>query len=645
VLLISAAFLGLRGYNYGANVHHDQVLPFIIRLLQPAAFAGDPYVATFSSYPSLFPHLAAGLARACGGESGLARALAALYAVNILGVALALLALTARLCPRPRDRALAIALILSSQFLQANSFFGEDAMFRSYADGSSLAWMVLLGALACWFGGSRRAAAALVGLAANVNPLPALHVGLVFAIAWASSEKKAWRQEAREMSSGLILACAAALPILWRINRMPPQPAGDWSVALALKAWYPFHYFPETWPAGKWALGACSLALYSYLLATAPAAYRQRLRPLWCGALALAAVGLLGRIAGSFALLRLQFFRCDVILVLLGILLTAERVSRQLERPGLRQSLLAGLTAATVTVWFCWPLTLLALAALIMEDLWPEGMAAAPLAAAFWGAALLAALGSLDRAAQGQAALFSPYVSLALAALSALMIRPRQWNLPPSWRSVISIALLALAFSPLLSLIGTHWKTKSLSNLDSDMERRQEEWTVVQSWCARNTPPDSVFLVDPMMWGFRASSRRSVVFQWVDGAAMHWAPAYAALWRERLADYDGSLEAARKHWADLGQARWPLFWRSLRPPPPKSALEEAYFRMTPADVCRLRDKYHADYLVTDIAAAPLPLPVLLRGRTFRLHDIRRLRSLTPKRRSWNGSRATTSRAS
>ena len=64
------------------------------------------------------------------------------------------------------------------------------------------------------------------------------------------SGKTSWREKALAAARDVLLAAAAALPVLWRLARMPHQPAADSAVALAaLKTWYPFHYFPESWPA------------------------------------------------------------------------------------------------------------------------------------------------------------------------------------------------------------------------------------------------------------------------------------------------------------------------------------------------------------------------------------------------------------
>jgi hypothetical protein len=84
-----------------------------------------------------------------------------------------------------------------------------------------------------------------------------------------------------------------------------------------------------------------------------------------------------------------------------------------------------------------------------------------------------------------------------------------------------------------------------------------------------------------------------VVFEWVDGAGTHWEPAFAAVWRARLADMRMSPKAR-------------LRWQPMR-------LD---------DVLRLRDIYHAGYLISQVQAPPLPFPVALQGRCYRLQRLR-----------------------
>jgi hypothetical protein len=153
------------------------------------------------------------------------------------------------------------------------------------------------------------------------------------------------------------------------------------------------------------------------------------------------------------------------------------------------------------------------------------------------------------------------------------------------------------------------------------MQSFEHEWIRLELWCRENTPGDSRFIVPPEMWSFRNFSERSVYFQWVDGAAMHWDPSYVPVWRERLADIHGDLPAMGHQWALLGNKRYPSLFIPGADKLPPSPLEIAFYGLTSQDVLRLNAKYHLDYLVTKATAPALPFPILWQGTYYRLHAL------------------------
>lgn len=607
VLGLAAVLLGVRGYSFATNVHHDQFLPFFWKLLDPAAFPNDPYPATGAYYPSLFIPLGA-LCLKLG--MSLATLMGLTYGLMVLGLASGIAAFADAAFESTAAKLLGSFLILCCEFLNAQSFFGEDALFRSYADPSGMAWALILWALAFWLRGRKTGAFVLLGLAADITPLPVLHVGLVLGASELIGDP---RKGFERMLKPAAAFGAAALPILIAIARMPKQPPVDAALVFeTLKTWFPFHYFPETWPAGKWLTAFAYTALYGSLLLRAPAASRKKLLPLAAGSLAVVCLGFLARVSGSSLLLRLQWFRADLLLILAGLLLTAEQAWLQLSLGTLRGFLLGALLLSTVTVWFCWPLALAAALVLLAGE--SVGRYGA------WAVAFLAAAWSLDRGSRGEPAFFPPVPAMALFVAAPLMLlRDRKLG---SLR-LPALGLLVVIFLPILWLLGL--RTGGLSNINTESQQTEQEWMELMDWCGRSTPADSLFLINPDTAGFRALARRSVVFEWVDGAALHWMPAYATVWQERFRDMHGSPERLGAQWQRVSEAWHPVLWSPGRRQNLKDlslTLGGMYDTFGDADFKGILKKHAADYIITRVEAPRLSFRLLREGPNFRLYSTR-----------------------
>ncbi len=420
----------------------------------------------------------------------------------------------------------------------------------------------------------------------------------------------------REWLRAALCAGIFALPILVRLALLPPAPAVDGPTWVeSLKAWYPFHYFPESWPAGKWVLALSYLFLYGVLTVQAPEALRKKVLPLLFASLIVVAGAFAARASGIPGLIRLQFFRADVFLILLGTLLTAERAIRLFEGEGLTEALLGGLLVGTVTVWFCWPLALVAGAGLTLK----RGTVRFPIPwLLYWGVVLAAAVWSLNRMGDGDSGIFPAGPALAMMVLTPLMFLPPK-PIPPRTLRGISAGLLLLAFLPLLFLMKIHLETGSLTNSDANMGRMEREWIKISRWSREHTPPGSLFLVPPEMWSFRVFAERPVVFQWVDGAAIHWNPSYVTTWRRGLKDLHGSIEAMNEQWAVVGRNRYPLLIPVTRAKNPASPLERNYDALTASDFNTLHERYGWQFLITMADAPVLPYSLLVNGEIFRLY--------------------------
>ncbi len=612
---LSIFFWAVHGYNYGTNVHHDQVLPYVLKSLHPAEFADDPYVAALVRYPSLFP---SGMALIAKTGWPLPLLFGLLQTLTVFVLAAGLVHLLKAWLEVPAAVLLASIFVLASQFLNGQSFFGEDAIFRGYLEPTTVSWALLVWALSFWFRRRRGWALLFLGLAADINPLPAFHVGLALGISTLlSARPRGWRDAAEQWGWGGLFGTAAVAPLLIRMARMPARPAADsLLVVQSLKAWYPFHSFPDTWPLGKWLLAFAYVFLYTVLLVQADTGLRRRLQT-WMAATAMViGCGFVAAWLQSSVLIRMQFFRADVLLVLFGIALTARAVADRLQRGSLRDVFWGGLLSATATIWFCWPLTVAAAVGLVLE----HAQRLATLRRIFWVVVLAACLWSIDRCADGKSALVSPFIALALGGASVLMFLPAH-PLQPVMRTALSAGLLLLAFLPFLSLLQERIALGTLSNVDPEMRLMVEEWFELQAWCRQHTPIGSRFIVPSDMWSFRIGSERSVFFHWVDGAAIHWDPGFVSVWRERLAAVHGDLAAMERQWSLLATERYPSLFVPHPEPLPPSPIETAFDALKAEDFVHLKEAYRLDYLVTRVGVPPLPFPVLLQGHYFRLYEL------------------------
>jgi len=128
------------------------------------------------------------------------------------------------------------------------------------------------------------------------------------------------------------------------------------------------------------------------------------------------------------------------------------------------------------------------------------------------------------------------------------------------------------------------------------LPQRERDWHAVQFWAMAHTPERAVFFTPMQLQGFRVFSRRSSVCEWLDGAAMHWAPGFEKNWLARLRDVyllTGGKGAGPQK---MDASRRALFFRALS------------------------GKYGASYVV-DEGQDELPFPLLYSAGGFRVYKI------------------------
>jgi hypothetical protein len=193
--------------------------------------------------------------------------------------------------------------------------------------------------------------------------------------------------------------------------------------------------------------------------------------------------------------------------------------------------------------------------------------------------------------------------------------------LPASAAAILKIALVTALFVPLALLAKQHLAGWTLSNVDPQERERQIEWRELQSWCRRFTPPESVFITPFTRSGFRSFSARTPVFDWVDGAAMHWHPAHVGPWLDRFSDTGADLASIARHRAVVfATAQHPLGMPE-RVDPGSSPLTSAFDRLGEEDFLRLGKKYGARFVVVDGDRRPLAFPLIQEGRYFKLYQL------------------------
>jgi hypothetical protein len=132
----------------------------------------------------------------------------------------------------------------------------------------------------------------------------------------------------------------------------------------------------------------------------------------------------------------------------------------------------------------------------------------------------------------------------------------------------------------------------------ADKLRDYDDWLDVCRWASdpKNSPTDARFIVP----------RLACTFRWYSGRGE------VADWKELPQDAKGLVA-----WWERNQD----IYATGNPAP----LDKYYNSLADAGAARLRslaEKYHADYLVTQMGAEPLPLPVVYRNKSFAIYKMK-----------------------
>ena len=344
--LLLGLYLTLRGYH---SLDGDQAyrLPLLLHQLDPAVYAGDPFVRAFDAFN---PHRGSLMVLAwVNGLMGLPATLLILFILMFLGTCLGIGRLARQVWTRPdaatRDRigwvAIALVLLARAGNIGTNHLF--EAMVLDRLMALSLGWLALAAVVSQPDRGWWQAPLLLVP-AAVIHPSLGLQLALLVIGSWTAWALLGHRSAVRLSHAlrGVIMAGLSVVPGLV-VNLGPGgslleglPPADFWTLAVELQS--PQHMLPHLWRMPQW------LAWSAYLV-LASQALRRSLRdwnPARARLLAMLAVTLVGLTAGWVAVEWLhqpritvfQPFRMATVARGLALVLVAGRLMELWQRGG-----------------------------------------------------------------------------------------------------------------------------------------------------------------------------------------------------------------------------------------------------------------------------------------------------------------------
>ncbi len=235
VVVLAAACYWRVGYGYGTG-DHEELLPQLLRALDPTLFAADPYLLNEEAGFSV--RLV---------WLGLLRALCvvmpppvAVFAVSVAAwaaVSAAALRLSATLVPDRLASALAVLASIATVYWTP----GSNALVTPTLAPESLAWAPALLAVAAFLRDRPLWAAVLLGVTAWLQTLMGLQIGLLvgLVLVWQLADGDAVAGLRRAAAFGAVFVAVAApilVPTLWTQVGAPPVP-DDGLTTFTVTAW------------------------------------------------------------------------------------------------------------------------------------------------------------------------------------------------------------------------------------------------------------------------------------------------------------------------------------------------------------------------------------------------------------------------
>jgi hypothetical protein len=603
---LAAAALSLAFYGYAAieNPQDVQFRPTLETRLDPGLYPRDAYVSTLDRIPSFFWTGVAAASKASGAEpDGLLFFLYVASTAALYGLVFAL----ANESAGPAAGWGAVALTLVSTHLRGFSLMAHDGMLRSHVDQTTIAWPFLLGALLLRLRGRKAAAFACTGLAFNLNPFFAADVAACMLLCELIESRGRRILEAARLGGVFLLFGA---PVAWKIARLPPPgiSSADWAALLRL--WYPFHYFPSSWPVPQWIYifahgGALACLFVAAFRRTAPnrdwTIFGASLLLMWLG------YSFFSEVVPYRPFILTQALRTDTLATLLS-LVAASVIGARLLRAGPEGVAWVGLlwTGLANPHRSFFPMALL----LPPAFQWAAGDEPVEKSLqSMRGFAGAAALFSASRLALGTGvSVLYPIESAVLFSVFGLLA----WARPTRERGRAAGALLAVAVAVMLAECGV---SQARARRLDEAGIQRKELREIGGWLRSHTPKDALVLAAPYFSDLRLVSQRSQVAQYVDDAALHWDPDFGPECKRRLEELGYRFDLEREHFKEVYLGRFPLLERRV----PRFRL------IDPWDADRQRmllEKYRPDYVVMPDPPVDGLVPMLKSG-SFTVYRVER----------------------
>lgn len=486
------------------------------------------------------------------------------------------------LCGSAAPAAMALLFFTVSPALHLASPLAGDVAGRSHFDLSGAAWPALLLGVRAWLESRALAASLWAGAAALLQPLMGVQALLFMGLAELCSEPR-WpdpKALARLLLPGTLCAAPFVLRRLF-------APAAQVDPAAVLRFWYPLHYFADAWSLAHVLSAVSALAFGAALLWTAEGAPRRRLRG------ALAAFALLfaaAALAPGSSLRLLQLFRLDGLLFALALALAARAAWTLAQAESLEDRACAGLLLAAASAKGGPPIWAAAAAAVVLR----ESPARAGRAAVFAEVFALAAAGEL--ALSGAVLPFAPGPERALALLLLGALVLLELATRRRWLSLPALGLLAaLSFLPWAQVAAYRLSHRAWSPQSGPDRERGE----LGAWARRGTQPSDLFVVPPLA-DFRVPLGRPVVWEWIDGAAVHWSAAFGERWVSELRRIGVDSTRLEGYWRRRDEEAY-----LLRPGAGEAHPAEEAYRLLGSDGrAALALERGARFIVEDASAEP-----------------------------------------
>lgn len=491
--------VGVQGIEHGnVNNFRDQSiqLPVIYSYADPDLYAGDFFLDARDSYITLFYPTLGILSR----YVDLSLLMQGLYILATLATIGAIYTLANLLFPYRRVGLVAVFLWMG--YLPNP---GGDFTHSPFVTHTTFAIAIELWALVFIFRRKYGVAAALLGIAANVNAMTAFFVGFMWVFALLV-ERKVWSW--RLISLPFIMGFSALPILIWRFSMPLTEASLDEFVhIIRTRLWYavfPFSIEPILW-LGFFALMA--LWVYSFRFGK-PTEHKQVLAMVN----AISILALIGFVFSEIIpvefVIELQLIRSTWLINLLMIFYLANLLMHWLTGDNRQQQWLAfGLMAAfTIPRW--------------VIDLNPPSQPT-PYKMAV----------DLDTTPMvGHPMLVALTLCITIAVLVAIVYRMVQKESDAPFAQKPGLLMGWMVFGTLL-LVGPAFID---SNVPTEQDITTHDWEDALVWVHDNTPEDAVFVTPPNLDGFRVIAQRPYIGDWKDGTVGIFHNGWAIEWYERM---------------------------------------------------------------------------------------------------------------